>query len=235
MQNLSDIYLTEGAGNGKEGIEKVQAHQPDLIISDIMMPVMDGRKMCRMLKDNMETSHIPVILLTALSGNDQILLGLETRADQYLTKPFDIKILKATIHNLLENRRLIRQQFQQAITALPSDGRRIELPNSLDNEFIEHVTRIVKENLGKELNVDILCAAMNMSRTSFYNKIKALIGIAPAEFIRNIRMQEAALLLKSRRYTVAEVSDKMGFADPKYFTDTFKKFYGVPPSTYMKN
>ena len=113
MQNLSDIYLTEGAGNGKEGIEKVQAHQPDLIISDIMMPVMDGRKMCRMLKDNMETSHIPVILLTALSGNDQILLGLETRADQYLTKPFDIKILKATIHNLLENRRLIRQQFQQ--------------------------------------------------------------------------------------------------------------------------
>ena len=188
-----------------------------------------------MLKDNMETSHIPVILLTALSGNDQILLGLETRADQYLTKPFDIKILKATIHNLLENRRLIRQQFQQAITALPSDGRRIELPNSLDNEFIEHVTRIVKENLGKELNVDILCAAMNMSRTSFYNKIKALIGIAPAEFIRNIRMQEAALLLKSRRYTVAEVSDKMGFADPKYFTDTFKKFYGVPPSTYMKN
>ena len=235
MQNLSDTYLTEGAGNGKEGIEKVQAHQPDLIISDIMMPVMDGRKMCRMLKDNMETSHIPVILLTALSGNDQILLGLETRADQYLTKPFDIKILKATIHNLLENRRLIRQQFQQAITALPSDGRRIELPNSLDNEFIEHVTRIVKENLGKELNVDILCAAMNMSRTSFYNKIKALIGIAPAEFIRNIRMQEAALLLKSRRYTVAEVSDKMGFADPKYFTDTFKKFYGVPPSTYMKN
>lgn len=235
MQNLSDTYLTEGAGNGKEGIEKVQAHQPDLIISDIMMPVMDGRKMCRMLKDNMETSHIPVILLTALSGNDQILLGLETRADQYLTKPFDIKILKATIHNLLENRRLIRQQFQQAITALPSDERRIELPNSLDNEFIEHVTRIVKENLGKELNVDILCAAMNMSRTSFYNKIKALIGIAPAEFIRNIRMQEAALLLKSRCYTVAEVSDKMGFADPKYFTDTFKKFYGVPPSTYMKN
>lgn len=93
----------------------------------------------------------------------------------------------------------------------------------------------MKENLGKELNVDILCAAMNMSRTSFYNKIKALIGIAPAEFIRNIRMQEAALLLKSRCYTVAEVSDKMGFADPKYFTDTFKKFYGVPPSTYMKN
>ena len=234
MQNLSDTYRTEGAANGKEGIDKAKAQQPNLIVSDIMMPVMDGREMCRTLKSDMETSHIPVILLTALGGNDQILLGLETKADQYLTKPFDMDILKATIHNLLENRRLMRQRFQQAVTALPADEEKIELPSSLDDEFMKRVVETIKENLGKELNVDILCSAMNMSRTSFYNKIKELTGIAPAEFIRNIRMQEAALLLKSCRYTVAEVSDRMGFADPKYFTDTFKKFYGIPPSVYMK-
>ena len=235
MQSLADTCQTLEAANGQEGVEKAEKEQPDLIISDIMMPVMDGREMCRTLKGNMDTSHIPIILLTALSGDEQILQGLETRADQYLVKPFDVKILKATIHTLLENRRLMRQRFQQAVTALPTDEAAVELPTNLDDEFMKRVTRQVKDNLGKELNVDILCTAMNMSRTSFYNKIKALTGIAPAEFIRNIRMQEAALLLKSHRFTVSEVSDRMGFADPKYFTDTFKKFYGVPPSIYMKN
>ena len=234
MKNLSDTYRTESAHNGQEGIEKTKKIMPELIVSDIMMPVMDGREMCRRIKNDMETSHIPIILLTALSGKDQLLLGLETRADQYLTKPFDVKILKATIQNLLDNRELMRQRFQQAVTALPTDDVGLELSNNLDNEFIQQVTRLIKDSLGKELNVDILCAAMNMSRTSFYNKIKALTGIAPAELIRNIRMQEAALLLKSRCYTVAEVSDEMGFADPKYFAETFKKFYGVPPSVYMK-
>lgn len=235
QQSLSDTYQTEGVENGKEAIKFVQERQPDLILSDIMMPVMDGREMCQRLKGNMETSHIPIILLTALGDKEHILEGLEIKADQYLVKPFDVHILKATIHTLLENRKMIRNRFLSAVTALPEETEApIELPTSLDDEFIQKVTELVKEGLGKNFNVDTLCASVNMSRTSFYNKIKALTGIAPAEFIRNIRMQEAALMLKSQRYTVAEVSDKMGFADPKYFTDTFKKFYGVPPSIYMK-
>lgn len=235
QQSLSDTYQTEGVENGKEAINFVQTKQPDLILSDIMMPVMDGREMCQRLKGNMETSHIPIILLTALGDKEHILEGLEIKADQYLVKPFDVHILKATIHTLIENRKMIRNRFRSAVTALPEESEtHIELPTSLDDEFIQKVTELVKEGLGKNFNVDTLCASVNMSRTSFYNKIKALTGIAPAEFIRNIRMQEAALMLKSQRYTVAEVSDKMGFADPKYFTDTFKKFYGVPPSTYMK-
>lgn len=106
--------------------------------------------------------------------------------------------------------------------------------STLDEEFIKKVTVLIKEGLGKGLNVDTLCAAVNMSRTSFYNKIKALTGEAPADLIRKIRMQEAAILLKSQKYTVSEVSDMLGFADPKYFTDTFKKYYGVPPRDYMK-
>lgn len=234
QQSLSDTYQTEGVGNGKEAIEFVRERQPDLILSDIMMPVMDGREMCQQLKGQMETSHIPIILLTALGDKEHILEGLEIKADQYLVKPFDVHILKATIHTLIENRKMLRNRFKSAVTALPEENNHIELPTSLDDEFIQKVTELVKEGLGKNFNVDTLCASVNMSRTSFYNKIKALTGIAPAEFIRNIRMQEAALMLKSQRYTVAEVSDKMGFADPKYFTDTFKKFYGVPPSTYMK-
>lgn len=233
-QSLSDTYRTKGVENGKEAIDSVKVQQPDLILSDIMMPVMDGREMCQQLKGNMETSHIPIILLTALGDKEHILEGLEIKADQYLVKPFDVHILKATIHTLIENRKMLRDRFKSAVTALPEENNHIELPTSLDDEFIQKVTELVKEGLGKNFNVDTLCASVNMSRTSFYNKIKALTGIAPAEFIRNIRMQEAALMLKSQRYTVAEVSDKMGFADPKYFTDTFKKFYGVPPSTYMK-
>lgn len=235
QQSLSETYRTEGVENGQEAIEFVHQKQPDLILSDIMMPVMDGREMCQRLKGNMETSHIPIILLTALGDKEHILEGLEIKADQYLVKPFDVHILKATIHTLIENRKMLRNRFRSAVTTLPDETEpHIELPTSLDDEFIQKVTELVKEGLGKNFNVDTLCASVNMSRTSFYNKIKALTGIAPAEFIRNIRMQEAALMLKSQRYTVAEVSDKMGFADPKYFTDTFKKFYGVPPSTYMK-
>lgn len=235
MKSLSDIYQVDGAENGQEAIDKIKVQQPDLIISDVMMSVMDGETMCRTLKSDIETSHIPIILLTALGDKKDILRGLETKADMYITKPFDLMVLRANISNILENREIIRKKLQQASVNIESKTEDIPMPTNLDNEFMQKVTVLVKENLGKDLTVDTLCAGMNMSRTSFYNKIKALTGMAPNDFIRNIRMQEAATLLKSQRYTVAEVADMMGFADPKYFTDTFKKFYGVPPSIYKKN
>lgn len=235
MKSLSDIYQVDGAENGQEAIDKIKVQQPDLIISDVMMSVMDGETMCRTLKSDIETSHIPIILLTALGDKKDILRGLETKADMYITKPFDLMVLRANISNILENREIIRKKLQQASINIESKTEDIPMPTNLDNEFMQKVTVLVKENLGKDLTVDTLCAGMNMSRTSFYNKIKALTGMAPNDFIRNIRMQEAAALLKSQRYTVAEVADMMGFADPKYFTDTFKKFYGVPPSIYKKN
>lgn len=235
MKSLSDIYQVDGAENGQEAIDKIKVQQPDLIISDVMMSVMDGETMCRTLKSDIETSHIPIILLTALGDKKDILRGLETKADMYITKPFDLMVQRANISNILENREIIRKKLQQASVNIESKTEDIPMPTNLDNEFMQKVTVLVKENLGKDLTVDTLCAGMNMSRTSFYNKIKALTGMAPNDFIRNIRMQEAAALLKSQRYTVAEVADMMGFADPKYFTDTFKKFYGVPPSIYKKN
>ena len=233
-QSLSAHYRTVGAENGLIALEKMKTQVPDLILSDVMMPGMNGFELCGRVKSQMETSHIPFILLTALGDQSHIVSGLEIKADLYVVKPFDLVVLKAHIESLLQNRELLRRQYRQQVTSLPEEPVEVQLPTSLDDEFMQRVTQIIKEELGNDLTVDVLCGRMNMSRTSFYNKLKALTGIAPNDFIRNIRMQEAALLLKTRRYTVAEVSDRMGFADPKYFTDTFKKFYGMPPSTYMK-
>ena len=238
-QALSDSYATDSATNGIEALQKIKEQQPDLIISDVMMPGMNGHELCRRVKDNVETSHIPIILLTALGDKEDILNGLECKADQYIVKPFDLTMLKANIFNMLENRDHLRLQLKKNIIAnLKREGQLIEESNemlsTLDDEFILQVTQLVKEGLSKGLNVDSLCASLNMSRTSFYHKIKALTGLAPAELIRNIRMEEAAVLLKNQRYSIAEVSTLLGFADPKYFTDTFKKQYGMTPSVYQK-
>ncbi|MGN1217578.1 MAG: response regulator, partial [Phocaeicola sp.] len=248
LQSLSDTYHVSGVENGKEALDQIRKVQPDLIISDVMMPVMNGHDLCKAVKGNMATSHIPFIMLTALGDKKDIIDGLKTKADLYIVKPFDITILKANMSNVLENRDLIRKRIQELLASLPqrsfdeshneisSDETDVpEMISTLDDEFIRKVTGLIKEGLGKGLNVDTLCAAVNMSRTSFYNKIKALTGEPPAELIRNTRMQEAAILLKTKDYTVSEVSDMLGFADPKYFADTFKKYYGVPPRDYMKS
>lgn len=277
IQSLSDTYHTQGAENGADALDLISKRQPDLIISDVMMPIMNGHELCKMIKGNVETSHIPFIMLTALGDRKDILAGLEIKADLYIVKPFDITVLKANISNVIENRDFIRKKVQTLIKSIPqaqemninssinsgvvnnkdynsnnncqsgadsSFGKEVnenmavveppKMMSKLDDEFIQKVTTLVKEGLGKGLNVDTLCAAVNMSHTSFYNKIKALTGEAPADLIRNIRMQEASILLRTQKYTVSEVSDMLGFADPKYFTDTFKKYYGMPPSTYMK-
>lgn len=240
--SLSDTYNVKGAENGREALNMIKKSQPDLIISDVMMPQMNGHELCKAVKGNMATSHIPFIMLTALGDKKDIITGLKTKADLYIVKPFDITVLKANISNVLENRDLIRKKLQELIASIPqsqdignSDSNDVpEMMSTLDEEFIRKVTNLIKDGLGKGLNVDTLCAAVNMSRTSFYNKIKGLTGEAPADLIRKIRMEEASVLLKTQKYTVSEVSDMLGFADPKYFTDTFKKYYGVPPRDYMK-
>ena len=184
----------------------------------------------------METSHIPVILLTALGDRESILHGLNVKADSYIVKPFDIDILKANIASVLANKEVLRRRFSQLdyrTENLPKEVQ--ETPGlSLDQEFLTKITKLVKKNLGKEFNVDDLCTEIGMSRSSLYNKIKALTDHSPSDFVRQIRMTEAATLLQSKKYTVAEVSDMMGYSDPKYFTDIFKKHYGMTPSAYMK-
>lgn len=233
-QSLSDSYFVDTAGNGQEALEHIRQRHPDLIVSDVMMPIMDGMELCAAVKGNIETSHIAFILLTALADRDDILKGLDTRADLYIVKPFDLLVLKANIFNLLENRRMLRKKLQQMMALPESVTEQLDLPSALDQKFLQDITDYIKQNLDNELTVDSLCAHMNMSRTSFYNKMKSLAGIAPNDFIRNIRMREAALLLRSQQYSVSEVADMTGFADPKYFTDTFKKFFGMTPSKYKQ-
>ena len=232
-QSLSKTYRIMEAGNGQEALDQIAVHQPDLILSDVMMPVMRGDDLCRKIKSDVETSHIPVILLTALSDKENIIHGLEIKADNYIVKPFDVDILKASIASILANKEIIRKRFAQL--NYRTEDLAPEVPGlDLDREFISKVTETVRKNLGNDFNVDSLCAAFHMSRSSFYNKIKALTNQSPSDFVRQIRMHEACVLLKSRKYTVAEVSDQMGYSDPKYFTDIFKKHYGMTPSAYMK-
>lgn len=238
-QMLSREYNVETAENGQEGIKAIKKNQPDIIISDIMMPVMDGDKMCEQIKSNIATSHIPVILLTALDDKENIIKGLKNKADLYITKPFDIEVLKANISNLLENRERIKKFFATGeIKTITKDDAiqmaAMEMVSTLDNEFIQKVTDSIQRNLTNNLTVDTICAELNMSRSSFYNKIKALSGMAPADFVRQIKMNEASILLKTKRYSVSEVAEKLGFADPKYFTDVFKKYYNMSPTAYMK-
>ena len=235
QQTLSAHYQVDEAANGKEALDRMSQRLPDLVISDVMMPIMGGEELCTHLKSHIETSHIPVILLTALADREYILRGLQNRADQYIVKPFDLMLLEANIASLLENRKLLQQQLRQTDRqAEPMEEELLQL-SPLDRNFIDQVTRSILDNMAGDLSVDTLCAHMGMSRTSFYNKMKALMGCSPNDYIRQIRMQEAARLLRSRQHTVAEVADRLGFADPKYFTDAFKKFYGMPPSTFMKN
>ena len=235
-QSLSESFRVTEAENGQEALQQINKEQPDLIISDIMMPVMRGDELCKKLKEDIATSHIPIILLTALGDRESIIRGLNIKADNYIVKPFDIDILKANITSIMANKELLRQRFAQLnyrTEDLPKEVQ--EAPGlSLDQEFLIKATNLIKKNLAKDFNVDDLCLEMGMSRSSLYNKIKALTDCSPSEFVRQIRLKEAATLLKSRKYTIAEISDMLGYGDPKYFTDVFKKHYGTTPSAYMK-
>ena len=207
---------------------------PPSVCAVVMMPIMDGNELCQQVKENVETSHIPIILLTALNDKDSIIKGLKTKADKYITKPFDIQVLMAVINNVFANRDIIKKAFSKGnFNYVLNDKDQPGL--DLDQQFLLKITENIKKNISKEINVDILCSFLNMSRSSFYNKIKALTDYSPSDYIRKIKMEEAARLLRTKNYTVSEVADMVGFGDPKYFTDIFKKYFKMTPSNYMKN
>lgn len=230
---LSETYQIEACTNGREALKAIPSFKPDLVLSDIMMPEMRGDELCSAIKNNIETSHIPVILLTALNDENHIVEGLETGADKYLVKPFHIRILKASIANILANRALLRKKY--ADMELHDESAPTNYANSLDQQFLEAVKKTIIQNMGNaDFNVESLCASQNMSRSSFYNKLKALTDQAPADYIRLIRLKQAAQLLLEGRYNITEISDMTGFNDVKYFREVFKKYYKVTPSGYSK-
>lgn len=248
---LSEDYTVHTAVNGQEAYDKVRFLNPDIVVSDVMMPKMRGDELCRNLKSEVETSHIPVILLTALVDRDSVVAGLSTMADAYLTKPFNTEVLKALINNIIANRKNLRQlyagigenttaenvrQFADTLNASAenTDEHQISVqPNELDMKFITDVNSIISREMSNgDFNVDMLCTEIYMSRTSFYNKIKSLTGYAPADFIRLRRLEHSKKLLLSSQYSITEISEKCGFCDPKYFREVFRKNYGTSPSQF---
>ncbi|NPA35793.1 MAG: response regulator [Chlorobi bacterium] len=227
---LAEKYQVIEASNGEEAFNKVQKELPDLVLSDVAMPRMNGRQLCINIKSKPVTSHIPVILLSGLDSKEHILKGLEAGADDYITKPFDSSILIAKIENLINNRKKVKDLLLDPQKGNPE----AEIKNDFDKEFVAQITRLVEENISDpELSVRLLYTSVGMSRTAFYHKLKSLIDMSPAEFIRLIRLNKAKELLLSNKYNINEVAYMCGFSDAKYFSTSFKKHFGKSPSAFV--
>jgi len=228
---LQEFYEVYEAENGETGWELAEKIIPDIVISDIMMPVMDGLELCARIKKHVKTSHIPVILLTARTSILQIEEGLMTGADDYITKPFDADLLKIRIRNMIENRRKVKQAYLKNFT--------IDLPtpatNNLDEAFLKRAYDYVKQHMSDpDLNIEDFGNQLHLSRTQLYRKIKALTGMSPSLFVSTLRLKFAAELLAESALSVSEIAYQAGFNNPSYFTTSFKKLYNLTPSEYLQ-
>ncbi|WP_308991324.1 two-component regulator propeller domain-containing protein [Mariniflexile litorale] len=224
---LSDYYKVYNAENGEEGLRICRQIKPIICIADIMMPVMNGLDFCKELKNDEFISHIPVVLLTALSENEDKVKGYGLGADGYLVKPFDPSLLKTVIENIIKSRLELKTKFSGEVES------EIDLltHSPIDEEFMEKVTTLINDNLSEvDLSTAYLCNALGVSSSKLYRKIKELTDLAPNEFIRTIRLKKSAQLLKTKKYNVSEVTNLVGFNDPLYFSRCFKKQFGFPPS-----
>ena len=231
-------YLSDGlsadfdimtAGNGEEAIEKMKEKMPDLILSDVMMPVMDGIRLCRTVKQNLETSHITVIMLSAKSDLKWQLEGLNVGADDYIPKPFSLAAVEAKIRNILRTRMNAIRHYSDSVHVEPE---KMAL-NKLDEEFLKKAVVEVEKHLNDtEFSADMFADGMNMSRSNLHIKMKALTGSSSMDFIRKIRMSKACEFLKDGRYSIADISAMVGYSSPAYFTTAFKKHVGCLPSEY---
>lgn len=232
--SFTDIYEVITAKDGKEGWELAQVRIPNIIVSDIMMPVMDGIELCKRIKEDMRTSHIPVILLTAKDSLQDKEEGYASGADSYLTKPFSAKLLHSRINNLLETRKKIASLLALADTQ-PKQESAVSSLNKLDNEFLQKITQIIEENLEMEkMDIAFIADKMCMSHSTLYRKIKGLTDMSANEFIRKVKMRKGVELLMSGQYTISEIAYMIGFSSVAYFRQCFKDEYGMSPSDYVK-
>ncbi|WP_426295265.1 hybrid sensor histidine kinase/response regulator transcription factor [Dyadobacter endophyticus] len=221
------------AENGLHGLELANEHLPDIILSDVMMPEMNGLEVCNRLKTNIATAHIPVVLLTARTQNEQVIEGLESGADDYLAKPFDPRILELKIRNLIRVRDQLRARYRQSVLT-DEDGNTIA--QDVNEAFIARIRTMVAENLADpDFGVNELAAQAGVSVSVLYRKLRALTGMTVNEFVKAIRLNEAKKLLISGVYNVAEVATMIGFDDSKYFSKEFRKVFGKTPNEFKKN
>ncbi len=229
---FADTYHIITADDGFDGLEKALKHQPDIIISDVMMPKLSGFEMCKKLKTNVNTSHIPILMLTALDSEEDHATALKNGADSYCTKPFSSEILKATVENLFRNREMIQKKY----STTPGSSTQNITKNSVDREFMKKADTIIERNLlNPEFNVDEFAAEMNLGRTIFYSKVKTITGQTPNEYIQTFRLKKAAdMLANDPTKNISEVAYDTGFNSPRYFAMAFKKHFGVNPSQYIQ-
>ncbi len=228
--NLSDSFKIYLAKDGLEALRMSKTIFPDIILSDVMMPNMNGNQLCYEIKNNIETSHIPLVLLTSLTSTSYKIEGIKTGADSYLEKPFEMELLKITLDNLLKNSKRLREKFLKNETSVDDDSL-----SELDQKFVNNAIQIIEINLSdSEFSVENFEKALGMSHAALYRKFKTLIGKTPLDFINQYRLKKAAELLQTRNYNINEVAYMVGFSDPKYFSTVFKKYFGNNASEYLK-
>jgi DNA-binding response OmpR family regulator len=219
------------AGDGKKGFEIAVEAIPDLVISDVMMPVTDGMEMCRQLKSDERTSHIPVIMLTAKADRDSKLEGLKTGADDYILKPFDAEELQLRVRNMLEHHEKLREKFKMNFL---SDGSGKDLPSG--DSLLENTLQIMHKRMAEtDFNIDYLTDELNMSRSQLYRKIRSITGSTPNGLLLMVRMKHSAMLLKSSDLNITQVMYEVGLRNPSHFAASFREFFGVNPSEYKSN
>jgi DNA-binding response OmpR family regulator/anti-sigma regulatory factor (Ser/Thr protein kinase) len=230
---LARHYNVISATNGLEALTLIQTNEAiDIIVSDVIMPEMDGLELCKRLKQDLETSHIPIILLTAKNSTDDRITCYNAGADAYISKPFELKVLEARINNFLANKKNRQEKFKSDVEINIS---RLEYP-TLDEQFLDNAIKIIEEHLSQiDLDVNMLAYKLNMSKSSLYRKIKSMTDLSPRDFIRNIRLKHACIILKDKSINVSEVAYSVGFSDPKYFTACFKSEFNITPRDYQKS
>jgi YesN/AraC family two-component response regulator len=231
-ENLAPLFTILEAANGKEGWQKTLSAQPDLVVSDVNMPVMDGLELAGKIKGDQRVSHIPIILLTALSGEQDQLRALGMGVNDYISKPFNVEILTSRIRNLLKFKGSVEQTVRRRISIQPAE---VEVQQEETAEgFIRKAVGVLEKNIANaDFSVDDWSRELGLSRTTLYKKVLAYSGETPIGLIRSFRMKHAAQLLEKTRYTVAEIAYMVGFNNPKYFARYFKEIYGKLPSVYQ--
>ena len=230
--SLKEQYEVITASDGIEALDLLKKHEVNIIISDWMMPRMDGAELCRRVRQNQLTSHIPFVMLTAKTDDDAKVEGMDVGADIYIEKPFSLEYLEACIRNMLK----LRRQLMEKFSTQPLEPVTEIAQNATDNEFLVRMNKIIEENFSNsELNVNFLADRLNISRSGLFAKIKTLADITPNEMIQIVRLKKAAQLLLERKYTVSEIGYMVGFSNPSYFSKCFQKQFGIKPADYMKS
>ena len=219
------------AENGEVALDVLKNNTVDIVITDVMMPVMDGVKLCKNIKQNISTSHIPVIILSAKTDLSAQKEALDMGADDYIQKPFSLSVVITKIQNMMRTRHRMIEYYSKTLSVEPE---KVTF-NPVDEELLKRAVEIVKENLDNtDFSTEDFASRMNMSRSNLHLKLKALTGESAIEFIKKIRFSEACRLLKEGRYNIAEISTMVGFSTPSYFATSFKKYIGCLPTEYIK-